>query len=255
MPLSYAQLAALLAALATIGPFSIDTYLPAFPAIAAGLGASQIEVQQTLTAYLLPFSFMVLWHGALSDAFGRKRVIVVAMLLFTAASAMCVVAPSIHWLWTGRALQGMSAGAGMVVGRAIVRDLLEGAKAQRLMSHVSMTFALGPAIAPVLGGWIYATFGWRAVFVFLTLFGLSLALLSARYLPETLPREARQSLQPLELVRSYRMVLASSAFLLLSGALAFNFTGFFIYVLSAPVFLIQHLGVSERGFGWLFVPS
>src|SRR5690554_7324483 len=98
-----AGLAALLAALAAIGPFSIDTYLPAFPAMGAELGATQIEIQQTLTAYMVTFAAMALWHGALSDAFGRRRVIIIATSLFGAASLLCAVATSIEGLWIGRA--------------------------------------------------------------------------------------------------------------------------------------------------------
>ena len=251
----YAQLAALLAALATVGPFSIDTYLPALHAIGAGLNASTVEVQQTLTAYMLPMALMVLWHGAISDAYGRKRVIVISMLLFTAASVVCVMASSINMLLIGRALQGISAGAGMVVGRAVVRDLLDGAAAQRLMSHVSMAFALGPAIAPILGGWIFSVFGWRAVFVFLALLGLVLAALSARYLPETHPPEARHPLHPGPLARRYKNVFTTPGFLLLTFTVSCNFNGFFLYVLSAPVFLMEHLGLPETGFGWFFIPT
>lgn len=251
----YVQLAALLAALATVGPFSIDTYLPALHAIGSELGASTAQTQQTLTAYMVPMAFMVLWHGALSDAYGRKRVIVISMLLFTLASLLCVFAPSLQVLLAGRALQGISAGAGMVVGRAIVRDLYDGAAAQRLMSHVSMAFALGPAIAPILGGWIFSVFGWRAVFVFLALLGLALAALSAWRLPETLPPEARHALHPVDLAKRYRSVFTSIGFLLLTFAVSYNFNGFFLYVLSAPVFLMQHLKLPETGFGWFFIPS
>jgi len=251
----YIQLAALLAALATVGPFSIDTYLPALHAIGADLSASTVQTQQTLTAYMLPMAVMVLWHGALSDAFGRKRVIVVSMLLFTLASLVCVFAGSIETLLVGRALQGISAGAGMVVGRAVVRDLYHGPAAQRLMSHVSMAFALGPAIAPILGGWIFSVFGWRAVFVFLALLGLVLAALTAGKLPETHPPEARHPLHPGPLARRYREVFTTPGFLLLTFAVSLNFNGFFVYVLSAPVFLMHHLGLPETGFGWFFIPT
>lgn len=248
-------LAPLLAALAAIGPFSIDTYLPAFPAIGRGLGASPVAVQQTLTAYLVPFAFMMLWHGALADAFGRRRVLLWAYGLYAASSLFCALAGSIEMLWFGRALQGLSAGAGLVVGRAIVRDVLDGPAAQRLMAHIGMMFAVAPAVAPVLGGWVQAFFGWHAVFVFLALYGFALVAAMWRYLPETLPRELRQSLRPLPLLRAYAEVFSHRGFLALALALALNFNGFFIYVLSAPAFLIGHLGVSPQGFLWLFGPA
>lgn len=248
-------LAPLLAALAAIGPFSIDTYLPAFPAIGKALAATPVAVQQTLTAYLVPFAFMMLWHGALADALGRRRVLLWAYALYALASLFCVFATDIGMLWLGRGLQGLSAGAGLVVGRAIVRDVLDGPAAQRLMAHSGMMFAIAPAVAPVLGGWIHAFFDWHAVFVFLALYGAVLVAAVWRYLPETLPPAARQSLRPKPLLRAYREVFAHRGFLALAGALALSFNGFFIYVLSAPAFLIGHLGVSPQGFLWLFGPA
>lgn len=147
-------IALLLASLSALGPFSIDTYLPSFTAIAERLGASQIEVQQTLSIYLLSFAAMTLWHGAIADRYGRRRVILVALGLFGLASLGCMLAGSIEQLWFWRAMQGMTAGAGIVISRAIVRDLFDGAAAQRLMAQITMMFALAPAIAPVIGGWL-----------------------------------------------------------------------------------------------------
>jgi DHA1 family bicyclomycin/chloramphenicol resistance-like MFS transporter len=248
-------IAALLAALSALGPFSIDTYLPSFPDIADKLGATPLEVQQTLSAYLLSFAAMTLWHGAIADRFGRRRVILVALVLFGIASAGCALATHIGQLWFWRAMQGVTAGAGIVISRAIVRDLFDGAAAQRLMAQITMMFALAPAIAPVIGGWLQAAFGWRSIFVFLV---ASTALLGAacwKLLPETLPVDRRQSLRPGYLARTYRKVLTSPPFLAACAALAFNFAGFFIYVLSAPVFLMRHLGVPETGFLWLFGPA
>jgi len=244
-----------LGALASLGPFSIDTYLPSFNDIGASLLATPLEVQQTLTAYLLPYALMTLWHGALSDALGRRRVILVSVALFALASAGCMFATRIEHLWLMRALQGITAGAGMVVARAIVRDLYDGAPAQRLIAHITMVFALAPAIAPVLGGWLQSWFGWRSVFAFLVLLGFALWLACWFLLPETLPRDQRHSLRARYLARAYWKVLTSSAFLLTCGALALNFAAFFIYVLSAPVFLMRHLGVSATGFLWLFGPA
>ena len=247
--------ALLLAAMSALGPFSIDTYLPSFHEMAERLNATPIEVQQTLSAYLIPFAAMALWHGAISDALGRRRVILWALALFAIASLGCAFATRIEYLWILRGLQGISAGAGIVISRAIVRDLYDGAAAQRLMSHVAITFALAPAIAPVIGGWLQSWFGWRSVFFFLTLLTIALWLASWRWLPETLPPEKRQSLHPGYLARTYWKVLTTPHFLAITATLAFNFSGFFIYVLSAPMFLMTHLGLSEREFLWLFGPA
>ena len=248
-------IALLLAALGALGPFSIDTYLPSFADIGQSLSATPIEVQQTLTAYLVPFAIMALWHGAISDALGRRRVILVTLALFGLALFGCLFATRIEHLWVLRALQGMSAGAGIVISRAIVRDLFDGPAAQRLMAHITMMFALAPAIAPVIGGRLQTWFGWRSVFAFLVLMTLVLWLACWRLLPETLPVHRRQPLHAGYLARSYWKVMSSPAFLLVTAALSFNFAAFFLYVMSAPVFLMRHLGVAETEFLWLFGPA
>jgi DHA1 family bicyclomycin/chloramphenicol resistance-like MFS transporter len=249
------SLSILLAALAMIGPFSIDTYLPAFPAIGESLSVGPVQVQQTLTAFMLPFAFMMLWHGALSDALGRRRVILVGLAVYVAASLFCATATRIEVLWLGRALQGLSCGVGMVVSRAIVRDLLSGPAAQRMMAQISIMFAIAPAIAPVIGGWIHAFFGWQGIFVFMGLFGAALWFATLLRLPETLPAAKRQSLHPVHLWHSYVNVFSNGEFMRFSASLALNFNGMFLYVLSAPVFLIQHLGLTPQGFAWLFAPG
>ena len=248
-------IAVLLAALSALGPFAIDTYLPSFQDIGQSLLATPLEVQQTLTFYLVPFAIMALWHGAISDALGRRRVLLVSLALFGLSVAGCVFATRIEHLWVLRALQGMSAGAGIVISRAIVRDLYDGAQAHRLMAHMTMMFALAPAIAPVIGGRLQEWFGWRSVFAFIALATLVVGLACWRLLPETLPPERRQPLHAGYLARTYWKVLSSPAFLFACGGLALNFAGFFIYVMSAPVFLMRHLGVSETGFLWLFGPA
>ena len=245
----------LLAAMAMLGPFSIDTYLPSFHAIGETLHATPLEVQQTLSAYLGAFAAMTLWHGALSDRFGRRRITLIALALFALASAGCAFATRIEHLWFWRAMQGVTAGAGIVISRAIVRDLYDGAQAQRLMSRIVMTFAIAPAIAPVIGGWLQTAFGWRSVFAFLVLSTATLWLACWKLLPETLPPEKRQSLQPAYLGRAYWKVMTSPPFLLACAALSLNFLGFFVYVLSAPTFLMTHLGLPETAFLWLFGPA
>lgn len=248
-------IAILLASMSAIGPFSIDTYLPSFHEIGEKLHATPLEIQQTLSVYLFSFALMTLWHGAIADRFGRRKVILIALGLFAIASAGCTLATRIEHLWFWRAMQGITAGAGIVLSRAIVRDLFDGAEAQRLMSQITMMFALAPAIAPVIGGWLQTLFGWRSVFAFLVLSTAALWLACWKLLPETLPPEKRQSLRPAYLASTYWKVLTSPPFLLACAALSMNFGGFFLYILSAPVFLMRHLGVAETGFLWLFGPA
>ncbi len=244
----------LIAGLSMIGPFSIDTYLPSFREMETSLGASAVEIQQSLTAFLLPFALMSLWHGSISDALGRRRVILVALAIMALASAGCALAPSIHVLWLLRAVQGIAAGAGLVVGRAVIRDVYAGAQAQRVMATVTVIFTIAPALAPILGGWLHEWFGWRSVFVFLALFALAVLVWAAFDLPETLHHEQRHSLQPRFLFQSYLRALTDPRFLAAAFAAAFNFTAIFLYVTSAPVFLLQHLHLHETQFYWLFLP-
>ena len=155
----------MLAALAMLGPFSVDTYLPAFPDIERSLGANLVEVQQTLTAYMLSFAIMTLWHGALADAFGRRNIILVALAVFAVGCLGCAAAHSIEYLWAFRIMQGVSAGAGVVVGRAIIRDIYDDVEAARLLALVTMIFSIAPAIAPIFGGWIVVSSDWRTIFL------------------------------------------------------------------------------------------
>jgi DHA1 family bicyclomycin/chloramphenicol resistance-like MFS transporter len=253
--LGTAALATLLAGLSMLGPFSIDTYLPAFPNIQATLGASAIEVQQTLTAYMLAFAGMVLWHGALSDAFGRRNIIIGSLVLFAIGTLGCAAASSVHYLWAFRILQGISAGAGVVVGRAIIRDLYSGAEAARLLSLVTMIFSIAPAIAPILGGWIVTLLDWRAIFLFLFVYTVILVWFCYQHLPETLAPSQRQPFNPHSLAKNYGAIFRSPLFHLKAGVVACNFAGLFLYITAAPVLLPVHLGLGPDQFGWLFFPS
>ena len=244
----------MLASLAGLAPFAIDTYLPAFPAIGHDIGGSPLELQQSLTCYLVPYALMTLWHGAISDAIGRIAAIRIGLWLFAAASIGCALAQDVYTLWFFRALQGVSGGVGNVVARAMVRDLFHGVAAQRLMAQVQMIFGLAPAVAPVIGGLLLAIH-WQAIFVFLAAYAL-LALGAVHYfLPETLPVEKRVALSFSQALKDYVLVFSDREFLLLSLALGCNFAGFFIYVLASPVFLIHLLGLNQHEFGWMFIPT
>ncbi len=247
--------AALLAALATLGPFSVDTYLPAFAGIQASLATTPVGMQQTLSAYLFAFALMFLFHGALSDSFGRRPVILVAIGVFAAASVGAALSTSLEILIAWRVLQGLSVGAGMVVGRAMIRDLFGPEDAQRLMSLVTLFFALAPAVAPFIGGWLYLGLGWRSIFWFLAAVSVVIVAVSYRLLPETLPEQARQSFHPVALMKGYNEVGMNPLFLWLSLAVGCNFSALFLYILSSPVFLGEHLKLGPDEYAWLFIPS
>ena len=236
-----------------MGPFTIDTYLPSFPAMGRDFGVSPVLIQQTLTAYLVPFSVMMLFHGALSDALGRRPIILIGVAGYVLASIGCALAPSLGVLLACRAMQGLVAGAGTVISRALIRDAYEGHEAQRLMSQVMMIFAIAPGIAPVIGGWLQSWMGWRANFWFLSLFSIVLFLVCYWYLPETHPPEARQRFSPKPLLAAYRLVAFNQRFWLLALVNSCIFAGFFLYVLNAPTFIYQHLKLAEHDFVWIFM--
>ncbi len=245
----------ILAGLSTLGPFAIDTYLPSFGAIARDLQASEWQVQQSLTAYMAPFALMALWHGAVSDTLGRRRVVLFGLMVFALASIGAALASSIHELWLWRAVQGAVGGTGMTVGRAVVRDVADGPMAQRMMSQVTMMFAVAPALAPVIGGWLEMHWGWRSIFWFLAVVATLIALACWRLLPETLPVDRRPPFDAGSLLRAYRGLFTHGGFLRLACILGLNFAGFFVYVLAAPVYLPRVLELQTTAFAWLFVPA
>jgi DHA1 family bicyclomycin/chloramphenicol resistance-like MFS transporter len=246
-------LAALLALLGMLGPFSIDTYIPAFAGIATALNATPVEMQQTLSAYLFGFAFMNLFHGALADSFGRRPVVLWAIAVFTVASAGCALSQNIGHLVLFRALQGLSSGAGMVVSRAVIRDMFPPDQAQKVMSQVTIYFGVAPAVAPIIGGWLLVHLGWHAIFWFLTAVGIALWGANYKLLPETLHATQRQPFNVRNLMRGYWQLGSSPQFLLLALASGIPFNGMFLYVLSAPAFLGVHLQLAPTEFFWFFM--
>jgi DHA1 family bicyclomycin/chloramphenicol resistance-like MFS transporter len=246
-------LALLLALLGMLGPFSIDTYIPAFSGIAQALHATPVQMQQTLSAYLFGFAFMNLFHGALADSFGRRPVVLWGIAVFTLASVGCALSESIAALVFFRALQGLCSGAGWVVSRAVIRDMFPPEQAQKVMSQVTIYFGVAPAIAPIIGGWLFVHAGWHSIFWFLTGVGVVLFIANYRLLPETLHVTHRQAFNVRNLMRGYWQLGASPRFLLLALASGIPFNGMFLYVLSAPAFLGEHLRLAPTEFFWFFL--
>jgi DHA1 family bicyclomycin/chloramphenicol resistance-like MFS transporter len=248
------MLTVILAFLGMVGALAIDTYLPSIPAIGRAFDVGPLAVQQTLSIFLFCFAFMMLFYGTLSDSFGRRPVIMVALAFYTLASLGAVFAPTFGVLLLCRALQGLAAGAGSVIGAAIVQDRFSGAQAQKMMSQIMMVFGLAPALAPILGGWLHTHFGWRSTFVFLAGFGTLMLLLVWRTLPESLPKERRQAFHPVAIAANYLMVLRNPRFVLLSLAVGMAFGGLSLYIGSAANFVMEILHLPETAFGWMFIP-
>jgi DHA1 family bicyclomycin/chloramphenicol resistance-like MFS transporter len=251
---SHWGIAALLAALAMVSPFSIDTFYPSFPAISHEFSLSIWQIQQSITVYMVPFALMTLVQGPLSDALGRRPIVLAGLLIYSCASIACVFAPSFAVLLAFRAVQGMSAGVGMAVGRAIIRDLHEGPQAQKLMSTITMIFSIAPAIAPVIGGWIHVWFGWRYVFAFMVMAGVSLMLLSYALLPETHPSERRTRLHIGVLARTVARIASTPEFMAYALALGITFAAMVTFIGAAPAVVMHHWHMRETQFAALFVP-
>ena len=244
----------LLASLSMISPLSIDTFLPSLPTIALQFHLSAWQAQQIITAYLVPFALFSLVHGPLSDALGRRRVVLGGLALYSTGSVGCFLAPGFGLLLVCRVLQGTAAGIGSTVARAVVRDLYDGANAQKLMSSIMLVFSLAPAVAPVLGGWLHVTFGWRSVFGLLLLVGLTLMTLCALLLPETHPRSKRTTFHPVALLRSCWHVASGPAYLLLAISAALSIAALFVYIGATPAIILDRWHLRETQFYYVFIP-
>lgn len=244
----------ILASLGMLGPFSIDTMFPAFARMSVDLHASELALQQTVSIYLLSFAVMSLVHGPLSDALGRKPVIIVGSIVYIAASIGCALSPNLAVLLIFRAIQGLSAGAGVIISRAMVRDVYAEAQAQRTMSHIAMIFGLAPALAPVVGGLLLGAGGWRIIFWFLVVVGVVMLAAVVFFLPETHPKSARVPFEVRPLLAGMRTIWASPGGRRLALAAMFNNGAMFVYIASAPLLVVNLLGLGENGFWVLFVP-
>lgn len=244
----------LLAALSMIGPFSIDAVFPSFPLIGARFAVDATALQQLISVYLVTYAVMSLFHGAISDAIGRKPVIVTGMLVYALASVAAVACTSFPMLLACRALQGVCAGAGLVVGRAVIRDTFEGAQAQRLMSQVMMIFGVAPVIAPMVGAQLLMLDGWHGIFWLLAVFTALLALALTLWLDESHPAERRTPLSFGSLLAGYASFGRDRPFWPLLLSCSVNFAGLFLYIASAPQIVRGLLGLSAQGFPWLFLP-
>ncbi len=247
-------MAVLLAVLSMVSPLSIDTFFPSFRAMAEELHLADWQVQQTLTAYMLPYAFFTLVHGPLSDALGRRRMIATGMTFYTLASVGCVFAPTFTVLLVCRFLQGVAAGMGPTIARAVLRDLYEGPQAQRLMSVMLMVFSVAPAVGPIIGGWIHVAFGWRAVFGFMVIVGAGLLTACLALLPETHPPEKRVPLHLGSLVRTSIQVMSHGRFMLLGLAGSLAIGSVLAYMGSAPYIVMDQWHLEETQFFYLFGP-
>lgn len=252
MTRSFLRHAIVLGLLGAVGPFAIDMYLPALPAIAADLDASTAAVQMTLMAFFLAFGLCQLGYGPISDMVGRRRPLLFGLCLFAAASIGCMLAPSIEVLIAFRLLQGIGASAVMVIPRAVVRDLYSGIEATRMMALVMLVISVGPMLAPFFGSLLIAPFGWRAVFAAIGLVAVVGIMLVLRILPETRPPEHRIPFRVADLLASVRILCTDPVFLALSGIGGLGMASFFAFLSSSSFLYIEHFGLTPTQFSLAF---
>ena len=248
----FARMALVLGLLAAVGPFAIDMYLPALPALAADLHVSASAAQLTLTAFFATFGVSQLAYGPLADALGRKPPLYFGLALFLVGSLGCALAPSIAWLIAGRVVQGLGAAAVMVIPRAIIRDLYTGIEATRMMSTIMLVISVSPILAPTIGGALIGLIGWRAIFVAVGVVALAGLALVALALPETWPREKRVPSELSGILASYRLLLGHRRFLGLTFIGGFGMASFFTFLASSSFLYINHFGLSAAQFGQAF---
>ena len=245
-------LTALLAGMSAIGPLTTDMYLPSLPDIARQLSASTAEVQLTISAYLLGFAVGQILYGPVSDRHGRKPVLLVAVGIYCAASLACALSTSIDMLIVARAFQALGGSGGIVLARAIVRDLYAGVRAGRELSLIGSVMALAPVLAPIIGGALQTGLGWRAVFFVLVAAGLSGAGIVWLLLPETLETRAAEPVSLASMLQSYRVVARNPAYLAFLGLASTSYAGLFAWI-SGASFVLQNLyGLTPFDFGVAF---
>ena len=244
--------AVVLGLLGAIGPFGIDMYLPALPTIAQDLHASVAAVQGTLMAYFLAFGVAQLVWGPWADQAGRRRPLVVGVVLFLVASAGCWLAPGIVSLTVFRALQGLGAAVVMVVPRAIIRDMHTGPAATRMMAMIMLVISVSPMLAPLAGSGLIAVATWRAIFLVLGLAALASLALIATSLPETLPAARRRPVHLRGLMASARVLFTDPTFMALTFLGGFGMASFFVFIASASFVYTDQFGLTPTGFSLAF---
>jgi DHA1 family bicyclomycin/chloramphenicol resistance-like MFS transporter len=248
----YVQLVIVLGALMAIGPLTIDTYLPALPQLSAEMRATDSQAQLTITGLLLGLGFGQLIIGPLSDAFGRRRPLLIGLGAHGIMSLLCAVAPSIGLLAVTRTLQGLAGAAVAVVVMAVVRDLFTGIRAAQLLSRLILVLGVAPILAPSLGSALLSVTSWRGIFVVLALVAVGLWFLAWRALPETLPPVRRQPASARGSLRAYGRLFSDPMFLVMVAVAGLMFATLFAYIAGAPFLLQGRFGLSPQAFGLAF---
>ena len=251
-PLSLRQLTIMLGALTAFAPLSVDMYLPSFPSVARTFSVDPGRVQITLSVFFLGLAAGQAVYGPLSDRYGRRRPLLVGIAIFVAASILAAVSRSLESLVAWRLVQALGGSAGMVISRAVVRDLFDERESARVFSFLILVMGLAPILAPTIGGYILLFAGWRAIFGLLAAFGTGCFVVAGLYLAETLPQEFRRRQNFTGIFRTYGRVISTPAFLFPAMTSALIMAGMFAYITGSPFIFIELHGLTPRQYGFLF---
>lgn len=240
----------LLGALSAFGPLSIDMYLPAFPAMAESLGVTQGRIEMSLSSYFIGVSLGQLAYGPLSDRYGRKKPLYVGLLFYILASIACALAADSYQLIFFRFLQALGGCAGMVVARAMVRDLFDHKESAQVYSALMLVMGLAPILAPLAGGYALIFFGWRSIFWILAAFSILISIAIVMYLPET--RKPDETVRFSRSFHTYFDIMKHREFMGYTMCLAVAQAGLFTYITGSSFIFIKYFGVAEQNFGWVF---
>lgn len=252
MPPSLLRPALVLGLLAAVGPFAIDMYLPAMPAIGADLSASPRAIQGTLVAYFAAFGVAQMVYGPWSDQAGRKPPLYAGLAVFLIGTALCALAPDARWLTLGRLVQGLGGAAVMVIPRAVIRDLATGADATRMMAAIMVVISVSPMLAPLTGAALLAVADWRAIFWALMLAAGASLILTRAALGETLPPAARRPVEVRAMLAGLRRLLTDRGFMTLTLLGGFGMASFFVFLAAASFVYTGQFGLSPTGFSLAF---
>lgn len=239
----------ILGILSAIGPFSIDMYLPAFTAIAKNFNTDVSFVGYSLTSYFVGICFGQLFYGPITDRFGRKKPLIAGLTLYTISSLGCALAPSIEILILLRLIQALGGCVGMVVSRAVIRDIFHHSQTAKVLSTMMLVMGVAPIIAPVIGGFVQAVFGWRVIFYSLVAIGLFMIALVSLFLPESNINMGENSLHPLAIGKSYWNVLKHPAFRSYGFASGILFSGLYAYIAGSPFVYMKLFDLTENQYG------
>ena len=246
------KIVVLLGVLSALGPFSIDMYLPGFPAIAADLGTTIPEVGYSLTSYFVGISVGQLLYGPIVDRFGRRKPLIFGLSLYIVAAVCCALSPTIHWLIGLRGLLAIGGCAGMVAGRAVVRDLFPPAEIAKVIATLMLIMGVAPMIAPSIGGWMVTALGWRAIFFTLALICAAMLTGVLFLLPESRGADKSVRLDPAAVTKKYFQVLKQPAFIVFGIAGAFTLGSLFAYISGSPYIYMEKFNFTQTQYGLLF---